>query len=510
MRNAQLPILSSLALLAAPPLVCQQPADASAVRALDDSSIADTVERELDLDPGVAPDGIDISARDGIVTLTGHADSLLAKERAARVAETVKGVRSVVNRVAIATSRTIPDDELRQRVVDALFYDPATDAYELEVAVDGGCVTLGGTVDAWAEKELSETVAKGVAGVCGLTSEITVSYAETPSDTEIRAAVEQRLHWDHLIDDGLIEVEVADGTVKLRGTVGSAAEKSRAEGRAWTAGVDAVDTTSLSVARWARDEDLREHKYVSKPDDEVRTALEDALAHDPRVLSFEVDTDVSRGVATLRGVVDNLKAKRAAEQDAMNTVGVHFVRNHLKVRPTAVRPDTELENDVRAALRRDPYVDRFEIDVVARDGTVHLLGTVGTQFERMQADDAAARVNGVVSVANHLDVSVPRPLAYDARVDMWGPYDRPFSYTYAPVVTHRTDWTIQREIENELWWSPYVDSDAVTVEVEDGVATLTGTVGSWDEWRAARKNAYDGGATLVHNRIDIDAEGGAE
>jgi osmotically-inducible protein OsmY len=51
-------------------------------------------------------------------------------------------------------------------------------------------------------------------------------------------------------------------------------------------------------------------------------------------------------------------------------------------------------------------------------------------------------------------------------------------------------------IEDQLWWSPFVDANEVTVEVEDGVATLSGTADSWSERGAARDNAYDGGATV--------------
>jgi osmotically-inducible protein OsmY len=40
--------------------------------------------------------------------------------------------------------------------------------------------------------------------------------------------------------------------------------------------------------------------------------------------------------------------------------------------------------------------------------------------------------------------------------------------------------------------------------VTNGIATLTGTVGSWSERQAATKNAYDGGATLVSNDLTVD------
>lgn len=43
----------------------------------------------------------------------------------------------------------------------------------------------------------------------------------------------------------------------------------------------------------------------------------------------------------------------------------------------------------------------------------------------------------------------------------------------------------------------------ITVEVEDGVATLTGTVESWGEYRAAAENALEGGAIMVDNELEV-------
>jgi osmotically-inducible protein OsmY len=55
-----------------------------------------------------------------------------------------------------------------------------------------------------------------------------------------------------------------------------------------------------------------------------------------------------------------------------------------------------------------------------------------------------------------------------------------------------------------LFWSPFVDSDDVTVSVEAGVATLTGSVDSLGEYNAARENAFEGGAITVINKLELD------
>lgn len=55
---------------------------------------------------------IDVKVNRGIVTLSGHAESLLARERATRLTETVRGVRSVVNTVVVEPAVPVPDSEV--------------------------------------------------------------------------------------------------------------------------------------------------------------------------------------------------------------------------------------------------------------------------------------------------------------------------------------------------------------------------------------------------------------
>ena len=44
----------------------------------------------------------------------------------------------------------------------------------------------------------------------------------------------------------------------------------------------------------------------------------------------------------------------------------------------------------------------------------------------------------------------------------------------------------------------------VVVSVEDGTATLTGTVDTWYERRSATENAFEGGARAVDNDLRVD------
>ncbi|MFO7975678.1 MAG: BON domain-containing protein, partial [Candidatus Hydrogenedentota bacterium] len=148
--------------------------------------------------------------------------------------------------------------------------------------------------------------------------------------------------------------------------------------------------------------------------------------------------------------------------------------------------------------------ERYEITVSVIDGTVYLYGDVDSYFEKAQADDVASGAAGVMSVDNNLNVQADyEPYSYEPYVDDWYTYDYNW-YDYEAPPVKKPDWEIKEEIESQLWWSPFVDSDDVNVSVDDGTATLTGTVESWSEYWAARENAFDGGAVWVDNDLKVE------
>jgi osmotically-inducible protein OsmY len=403
---------------------------------LTDVSVADAVEDRLYMDPAVPANRIEATATDGIVTLSGVVSSILAKERAARLAETVKGVRGVVNTIAVFPGEPRKPVELKKDIVAALDADPATDAWEIVPEVgEGGVVILTGTVESWAEAELAAKVAKGVKGVTELENNIVVEPAVARSDEDIRADVEQSLRWDALVDHAEIGVTVEDAVVRLAGTVGSAAEWRRARMHSWTAGVTSVDNSQLVVAKWTRDPTLRESKHQIKAPEEIVRAVRRALELDPRIDASKVDTSLVAGMVTLRGTVDSVRAKRAAAENARNTVGVNDVLNRLQVRPEGEKlGDAELATRVRDALLRDPYVARFDVAVTVVNGVAHLEGVVDSNFEKLRADTVASGVNGVVEVENALTVTDDdQPYSQDPYVDEasvdWHAYRRAFAFT---------------------------------------------------------------------------------
>ncbi len=492
-----------LAIMLATPLAAAQDEPA-----LTDIEIRNAVENELIYDPAVDAMDIAIEVVDGTVTLDGTVTNILAKERAADHAMTVRGVTGVINQVRVSPEESCTDNAIENDVAAALLRNPATESYELSAMVDDGTVTLRGTVDSWQEQELAMNVAKGVRGVKRVNDDIEIEYTSLRPDSEIESEVQQALQNDIRVDNLMVDVSVDDAVVHLSGTVGSAVERSFAVANAYVAGADDVKSEELDVARWARDEALRDTKYEPRAHSAIAQGIERALIYDARVMAPNVDVDVNAGVATLRGTVESAAAERAALNDARNTVGVIDVCDRLDVMPADQRASSEVETDIRTALAANPYTNAFEIKVEVDDGVARLSGEVDTFGERAEAHDIAANVRGVTEVRNKLTIDAGLdPYTYDPYVDTWYPGDYDWYTESVDVQTVKVDWRIKEEIESELWWSPFVESDDVTVVVDDGTANLVGAVESWNEYWAAEENAFEGGAIAVDNDILVEFEG---
>jgi osmotically-inducible protein OsmY len=435
------------------------------------------IETDLVLNESVPAHLIDISVENGIVTLSGSVSNILAKEKAAEVAQTIRGVRSVVNNIDVKPVRRT-DNEIKTDVTEALNLDPATENYEISATVDDKVVVLKGTVDSWQEKQLAETVAKGVKGVKDIVNKIDINYKTQRSDSDIKNDIVTRLKNDVWINEALIEVKVNRGNVKLDGVVASAAEKRRAKSNGWVTGTQSVNAGDLEVNYSLSENEKERIEMVSDySNDQIKNSIKDAFNYAPRVSPFSIDCKVDNGTATLTGTVNNLKAKKKAAQVAENTIGVWRVKNHLKVRPDIMLGDDALERKVRKAIDKDPYLEHFKLRVDALNGRVTLSGDVSSKFQRKRAEEIAWEVKGVVEVINNIN--------------------------YEHQLITKDDWELKLDVQEQISWSPLVNSDDVDVSVDNGVVILEGAVDSWNDRLAAENNALQAGAKEVINNLKV-------
>lgn len=208
-----------------------------------------------------------------------------AARRAEHIAEMLLGVKAVVNMLHVETP-TVPDDSLKSNVVNALLLNPATESFEIGVAVKNGKMMLSGNVQSWQEKYIAEEVSKGVSGVKKVNNKITVTLTEKRSDFEIRNDIQQRMANDVMIDDLLLLVEVQNARVFLSGKVGSLAEKKRAVRNAYVAGVNIVSYNKLRIDWWVRNKMMRKDFDVDRSDKEIEYAIKTAYLYDPRIITI--------------------------------------------------------------------------------------------------------------------------------------------------------------------------------------------------------------------------------
>lgn len=365
--------------------------------------LAARVEAALAAEPALADAAIEVDPSGSAVVLQGEVPHALARARAIEIARSVPGVQSVVDRMTVAVAERT-DAQIRSDLVAALRLDPVVDRFQIGIAIDQGRVTLSGNVDSTRERLRAVEIARTLPGVVAVRDLIGVAPERHRPDDEIRAEVAGALRWDGRVDASNVRVLVSDGVVRLRGSVPSARDEARALDLAWTAGVDEV-VDELAV-RPAAAPAPRPPVVAQVTDPALQAAVNVALDRDPRIGGEDVTARVEDGVVVLEGTVGRLSSRWAAVATAGEVRGVERVVDRIVVSP-APRGDRAITEDVRSALRRDPWLSAYELDPIVRDGVVFLRGDVSSAFEKTRAAAVAATVQGVRAVENRIDLVVP-------------------------------------------------------------------------------------------------------
>ena len=209
---------------------------------ISDTELAAHVRTELDWDPAVILADLGVASSDGQVTLRGTAASYRAKYAASNAAHRVRGVRGLTNRIVVdpAAPGTRPDAAIRVDVRSALALDLDVPLDRLDVGVDGGMVTLSGTLDHFYQRASAEDDARRIAGVAGVTNAIAVLPPVAIADDVAERIAQAFIRHADLFDDN-VSVAVAGNRVALGGTVRTWSEYDEAAIAAWrAAGVGAV------------------------------------------------------------------------------------------------------------------------------------------------------------------------------------------------------------------------------------------------------------------------------
>jgi osmotically-inducible protein OsmY len=209
---------------------------------MSDRDLRQAVEEALDWEPIVNAKRIGVSVKDGVVTLTGHADSFPQKREAEKVAGLVAGVKAVACEleVALAPPDQPADEEIAGAASNAIARNTLLPNGTIQVWVDHGRVTLEGVVDSQQQRASARQCIRCLAGVKDVNNHIVVKPGV--NRIAVKTRIEAALLRNAQLDANSIHVEVLSDRVILRGTVQSWIEREEAERAAWgAAGVSDVD-----------------------------------------------------------------------------------------------------------------------------------------------------------------------------------------------------------------------------------------------------------------------------
>jgi osmotically-inducible protein OsmY len=147
-----------------------------------DSWIAFKVRSLLLVRANVSATNTKVEVKDGVVTLTGTAESDTQKDLTAAYARSVANVRSVVNQIELrpvappeeSAGMVIDDVSITGEVKVALLTDSNTSAVRTKVVTDHGVVIITGDAASEAEKDLVTRMAQGIKGVKSVNNMMTV------------------------------------------------------------------------------------------------------------------------------------------------------------------------------------------------------------------------------------------------------------------------------------------------------------------------------------------------
>lgn len=187
-----------------------------------DEVVKKEIVEQLYWDSRVDASNVEVTVKNNKVTLAGDVPSYGARWAAEADAYFINDVKSVKNNLVIKQppGYEIPtDEEIRQNIASALFWDSDIESSKVEVKVAKGWVTLEGSVDSHWKKQLTEQKVTRMRGVVGVTNQVTVVPSESVVDEIIADDIVSALKRNSQVIAEHVTPVVEEGAVTLKGQV---------------------------------------------------------------------------------------------------------------------------------------------------------------------------------------------------------------------------------------------------------------------------------------------------
>lgn len=215
-----------------------------------DHQLQRDVMDELEWVPDVDGAQIGVTAKGGVVTISGFVENYAQKMAAEHAAAGVLGVQALAEelKVRFASDPKTSDAEIAGRILDMFSWNVIVPHDKIAVKVENNWVTLSGTVEWNYQKQAAHIAAGHIGGVLGISDLIAVR--NTPSTADIRERILAAFKRSSAGDGKGIRVTAERGTVTLGGNVNGSHERMLAERAAWSApGVFSVED-NIVVNYW--------------------------------------------------------------------------------------------------------------------------------------------------------------------------------------------------------------------------------------------------------------------